>query len=260
MLGNGLLGTLLGIRAETAGFQTTVTGLVMGAYFAGFLAGSQLAPRFLDSVGHIRVFAGLASLASTAALIHALAVNPPLWAGMRLLSGFCMAGLYVVAESWLNDEATNENRGRLLSAYMVVMMGGIAASQLLIGVADTESFTLFVLSSVLVSMAIVPIALSASRAPDFTFRVTLRFREVWNVAPLGIVGGAVTGMANGALVGVGPVYATIVGMSPERVAIFIGTLVRRGCAPSTSDRRPVGPHPATARHLPGCSWNQDAGR
>ena len=111
MLGNGLQGSLLGVRAELEGFPTAVTGLVMTGYYAGFLVGSTVVPRLVTRVGHIRVFAALASLASAAVLVHSIFVDPVSWTLMRLVSGFCYAGLYVVAESWLNDRATNETRG-----------------------------------------------------------------------------------------------------------------------------------------------------
>ncbi|NCG22881.1 MAG: MFS transporter, partial [Actinobacteria bacterium] len=131
MAGNGLQGSLIGIRSEAEGFSATVAGFVMAAYFGGFLAGSRYSEYMLARVGHIRVFAGLASMASSAVLIHALFINPLTWGAMRFVTGMCMAGLYVVAESWLNDLATNKTRGRLLSIYMVVTMGGMTAGQFL---------------------------------------------------------------------------------------------------------------------------------
>jgi MFS family permease len=144
---------------------------------------------------------------------------------MRFVTGFCLAGLYVVAESWLNARATNATRGRLLSIYMIVVMGGLLTGQLLLGIADPEGFGLFVLASVLVSVAVVPISLSVASPPDFTAPDRLPFRELWAAAPLGIVGGIGTGMANGALLGMGAFYATSVGMSPPRVALFMGAAV-----------------------------------
>ena len=131
MLGNGLQGTLLGVRATLEGFGTGITGLVMTGYFVGFLAGSVMVPRLLANVGHIRVFAALASLASGAALLHIVFVTPLTWGLIRVMTGFCFAGLYVVAESWINDAATNRTRGQLLSVYMIMVMGGMAAGQLL---------------------------------------------------------------------------------------------------------------------------------
>ena len=129
MLGNGLQASLLGIRATGEGFPTAVTGLVMSCYFFGFLAGSVLTPRVISTVGHIRVFSALASLASAAAVVHAVFVDPVTWGAMRFVTGFAYAGLFVVAESWPNDRATNQTRGQLLSFYMLVMLGGLVGGQ-----------------------------------------------------------------------------------------------------------------------------------
>ena len=222
MLGNGLLGTLLGIRSELEGFATTATGAVMASYYVGFLFGSRIAPKTMERVGHVRVFAALASLASASPLVHSIFIDPILWGAMRFVFGFCMAGLYVVAESWLNQAATNQTRGRLLSAYMLVMMGGLGAGQFLLGVAAPTGFRLFVLASLLVSLAVVPIALSQGKTPPFRAPETLRAAKVWEAAPLGIVGGIGAGLTSGALFAIGPVYATRVGFSSTEVAWVIG--------------------------------------
>ncbi len=225
MIGNGLQGTLLGVRSELEGFGTVTIGIVMASYYVGFLLGSTAAPRFLGGVGHIRVFTALASIASTAVLIHALIVEPVTWAAMRFLTGLSMAGIYVVAESWLNARATNATRGRLLSVYLIVVMGGLGAGQLLISVADPAGFTLFIVASVLVSLAVVPMALAPVAAPSLPEQVRARFGEVYRLAPVGIVAGFATGMANGAFFGIGAVYAVRAGMSLTRVALFMGAAI-----------------------------------
>lgn len=243
MLGNGLLGTLLGIRSELEGFATAATGLIMASYYGGFLLGSRLAPRTLERVGHIRVFAALASLASASPLVHSVFVSPAVWSAMRFIFGFCMAGLYVVAESWLNQAATNKTRGRLLSVYMLVLMGGLGAGQLFLGVAAPTGFRLFVLASLFVSLAVVPISLSQGRAPDFQAPETLQAATLWKLAPLGMVAGFVVGVTNGALVGIGPVYAVRVGFSSGQVAwligaAFIGSIVWQWPIGLASDHMP----------------------
>ncbi len=225
MAGNGLLVTLLGVRAELEGFAILVTGVVMAFYYVGFLFGSRIAPVVVSRVGHIRVFSGLASLASAAALIHIAFVSPVSWSAMRLVFGFCQAGLYVVAESWLNERATNQTRGRILSLYMVTLMGGLLGGQLLLGLGDPAGFRLFLLVSALVSLAVVPVALSKSPTPSFELPPPLRLRDLAKVAPLGMFGGAGTGVAAGAFFGMGAVYGTAVGMSPERVALFMSAAV-----------------------------------
>lgn len=230
MLGNGLQGSLLGIRAGAEAFPTQVTGLIMACYFLGFLAGALVTPRVVGNVGHVRVFAALASTASTAALIHAVFVDPWVWAVMRLLTGFCYAGLYIVAESWLNERSTNQTRGAMLSVYMVVLLGGMAGGQFLLNLADPGSFLLFVLASVLVSMALVPIAVSVVPMPDFTAPEPFGLRALYRTSPLGVIGSMGTGMANGALFSMGAVYAGAAGLSVPQIALFMSITILGGMA------------------------------
>ena len=157
MIGDGIQTTLLGVRATLEEFSTQTTGLVMTGYFVGFLIGSIMGPKLVKNVGHIRVFAALASILSAAMLLHSLFVEPLTWFAIRLVNGFAVAGLYIVVESWLNDIATNRTRGQLLSVYMVIVLGGMAAGQFLLNLADPAGFELFILVSVLVSVSLVPI-------------------------------------------------------------------------------------------------------
>ncbi len=203
MLGNGLQGSLLGLRATVEGFATATTGFVMSAYYVGFLLGSSLTPKLVKRVGHIRVFTALASMASAAVLLHAVFTTPAAWTAMRIVTGFSYAGLYVVAESWLNDRATNETRGQLLSVYMVIMVGGMGSGQLLLNVADPAGFELFILVSVLVSAALVPIALTAFAAPDFAAPSHVGVKQLYEISPLGVFGAFGTGIAHGAAFGMG---------------------------------------------------------
>jgi MFS family permease len=222
MLGNGLQASLLGLRATAEGFATGTTGLVMSAYYLGFLAGSTLTPRIVKNVGHVRVFSALASLASTAALVHAAFVEPWTWGAMRFVTGFCYAGLYIVAESWLNDRATNETRGQLLSVYMLMILGGVTGGQLLLNLADPNGFLLFVLASVLVSLALVPVSLTAGPAPAFDAPSKVGLLELYRISPLGVAGAMATGMAHGVLFAMGAVYADRIGLSVAQVSIFMG--------------------------------------
>lgn len=228
MVGNGLQGTLLGLRATLEGFPTAVTGFVMTGYYIGFLAGSTTAPRIVQRVGHIRVFAALASLASASALVYAVIVDPWVWGAMRLVTGFSYAGLYVVAESWLNDRATNETRGRILSIYMVVAYGGMTAGQFLLNVSDPAGFDLFVLISVLVSLALVPISLTAAPAPSFDAPTPVSLKTLYSISPLGMVGGLITGMASGVIFGMGAVYGKVAGLSYAQVSMFMGLVLLGG--------------------------------
>jgi len=221
MVGNGLNGSVLGIRSKAAGFDLTVTGVIMASYFAGFLVGTTYAERALKTVGHIRVFAALASTASSVVLLQALSITPATWILTRFLFGGCMAGIYVVVESWLNDLATNRTRGRILSVYMLVTMGGMGAGQLLLNVRDSSGFTLFIIVSVLVSFSLVPVTLSASSSPPLAVPEPMRLRALAKRAPTGVASSFFSGAGAGATIGMGAVYATEVGMGPGRVSAFL---------------------------------------
>ena len=228
MLGNGLQGSLLSLRASLEGFTTATVGAVMTGYYVGFLAGSLIAPKILGNVGHVRVFAALASLASTAVLMHVLFVEPITWFAMRVVTGFAYAGLYVVAESWLNDRATNETRGQLLSVYMVVMGVGLAGGQLLLNLASPAGFELFILVSILVSVALIPMLISASPAPQLTEPGKMSLRRLYEVSPLGVCGAAATGFAHGAFFSMGAVYAQKMGFSVTQISWFMGLMIVGG--------------------------------
>lgn len=222
MIGNGLIGVLLGVRSELEGFDTTTTGLIMASYFGGFLVGSHFTPSIMARVGHIRVFAGLASMVAFTALIHAVWVVPFSWVLLRLVFGFAMAGLYVVVESWLNDMVTNENRGRVMAVYMVVAMGGLAVGQIGLGLGNPLNQTLFLVAGALMALSIAPVSLSINTAPAFEPPPPMRPREIYEAAPVGVITAIGAGIANGALLGMAGVFATQVGMSTGRTALFVG--------------------------------------
>jgi MFS family permease len=221
MMGNGLQGSLLGLRASSEGFATMTTGLVMSGYYAGFIAGSQVTPVLVARVGHVRVFAALASMVSVSALIHIMYITPLAWVLMRFATGFGFAGIYIVAESWLNDGISNEARGQLLSIYMVVTLGGMGSGPLLLNLADPGGFVLFLLVSALFSLALIPILLTVGPIPAFEAPLKIRLRELYQEAPLGLAGCFVTGLSNGAIIGLGAVYAQSVGLNVSEVALFM---------------------------------------
>ncbi len=225
LLGNGLLGSLVGIRAELEGFDTVLTGTILSFYFAGFVVGSQVAPVVVTRVGHVRVFAGLAALASATTLLHAVAVHPITWIIGRAVVGACLSGLYVVAESWLNASATNQTRGRLLSIYMVVVMGGIGIGQLLLNVADPAGPGLFMLAAALTSLSVLPISLSTSPTPSFDLPSSMHLKQLWRASPVGLTGGFGAGLANGAAFAMVPVFGLSTGMSVGRISILMGTMI-----------------------------------
>ena len=221
MVGNGLQGAVLGVRAENEGFGLAVSGAVMAGYFLGFLIGAKLAEHFLGAVGHIRVFAALASVASAVSILHPLWVNPLAWVVLRVIFGLAMAGIYVTVESWLNDMATNTNRGRLLGMYLVMTMGGLSVGQLLLNGGDPADFDLYIFSSALISVALVPIALSATSAPPLAAPEPLPLRRLIALVPTGVLTAFCAGTSHGALLGVGAVYAASEGLPASRIALFL---------------------------------------
>ena len=225
MLGAGLQSTLLGVRATIEEFPTPVTGVIMSCYYVGYLAGTLLAPQLLRRVGHVRVFATLAALASIAVLIHGTWVHPIPWAVMRLLSGVCFAGIYVVAESWLNHRASRSNRGRLLAIYMLVLYVGLGSAQFLLILSSPQSSAPFMMVSALISLAMVPIVASAQHTPEPAVPHRVRYRDLYRNSPLGVVAVAVSGLVSAIIFSMGPVYARLSGNGPRGVAAFMAVSI-----------------------------------
>ncbi|MFI0394824.1 MFS transporter [Paracoccus jiaweipingae] len=228
MVGNGMQGTLLGIRGGIEGIATTQMSVVMSAYFGGFLLGSRLVPGMIQKVGHVRVFAALGSLISAVLIIYAAAPNWVAWSVLRLLIGFCFSGVYITAESWLNASATNETRGQALSAYMIVQMIGIVTAQVLMNVGDPAGYLLFVIPSVLVSLAFTPILLSAQPAPAFETIKRMSFADLYQASPLGCVGIFLMGGVFSALFGMGAVWGAAVGLSVREISAFVAAIYLGG--------------------------------
>ncbi|MFK7743933.1 MAG: MFS transporter [Roseobacter sp.] len=223
MVGNGMQGTLLGIRGEIEGFSTFEMSVVMSAYFVGFLGGSRMAPGMIRRVGHVRVFAALASLISAVMILYPTFTEVWLWTVGRVLIGFCFSAVYVVAESWLNNAATNDNRGQALSLYMIVQTAGIVLSQALLLTADPSGYVLFVIPSVLVSIAITPILLSISPTPAFDTTKPMSLKELLGYSPLGCVGMFLLGGIFSAQFGMAPVYGAQAGLSVAEISTFVAT-------------------------------------
>jgi MFS family permease len=230
MVGNGLQGTALGVRGGIEEFGNAAMGFVMSGYFVGFLGGAQITPWLLRRVGHVRVFAALASLISAAMILFAAVVDPIAWVALRVVVGFCMSGVYVVAESWLNEAVENERRGQLLSAYLIVQMLGIVIAQVFLNLADPAGYNLFVIMAVVVSVAVVPILLSVSPAPVFERTRHMALGQVFRTSPLSVVGTVLLGGVFACLFGMASVYATQIGLSNAEISIFIGAIYVGGMA------------------------------
>ena len=220
-LAHGLQGTLIGVRSVIEGFSFISSGFVITGYYIGYLAGAVLIPIFIRQAGHIRVFAALASLASIAILLHSVFLNPVSWFMIRILTGISLSGIYVIMESWLNDKSTNQTRGRLLSIYMIVTFLFVGLGQLLLNISDPAKVDLFILISILLSFALLPILLSKTEQPDISNPKYFSMKEFYLISPFGFVSACLTGLAHSAVFGYGAVYASSKGLNILEVSIFM---------------------------------------
>ncbi|WP_421855454.1 MFS transporter [Marinomonas sp.] len=221
-MASALQSSLIGIRASIEEFNTTATGLIMSAYYLGFILGSLLVPNWVKNVGHIRVFAAVASLASITILMQSVVVNPWFWMLMRMGTGLCYAGLFIVTESWLNDIATNKTRGRLFSIYIIEIWASQTISQFLLNLSSPSGYGLFILTSVLISLAVVPLLLVRTPSPTINVPEKLNILGLIKTAPLGVTGVTIAGATSGALLGLGALYAKSIGLNIAEISIFIG--------------------------------------
>lgn len=228
MLANGLQGSLIGIRASLEGYSSFAAGIIMTGYYSGFLAGAYFAPKRIKNVGHVRMFAAFASIASISILLHSLHVSFLGWFIMRFITGFCFVGMYTVAESWVNDLSDNKHRGQALSIYMIVSMSGSAFGQLFLNISSPETASLFMLVSILISISLVPILIVVSKQPDFSVTEFLSIKQLYKASPLGVVAAIIVGAAHGTLWGIGSIYGLKSGLSIEQVSIFMFTFVIGG--------------------------------
>ena len=193
MVANGLLVTLLTVRGATLGFSDFEISVMQASYPLGALAGTILTPRLIEKVGHIRVFSALASMVSVSAIIHLLTADPYSWTSMRLLAGFCFPGLYVITESWLNAKAENRIRAQILSIYFIIQMAGPALGTAMVGLPDPSGNLLFGVTSILLSVAIVPLLLSNNRAPDYTAPERMTVKRLYRASPMAVLGIVIMG-------------------------------------------------------------------
>jgi MFS family permease len=227
-LGNGLQGVLLPVRATLEAFATTSIGLIASAYSAGFVVGCLWMPHMVRRVGHIRTFAVCAAIAASIVLLMALAVHPLVWIPLRALSGVCFAGLFMVIESWLNERATSVNRGQVLAIYMVINLTAVTVGQMVLPLGDPAGFSLFALTAIAIALALVPVGLTTSSAPQPLREVHLRLGRLYAMSPVGVVGGFFVGLANGAFGGLGVVFARDVGLSITGIALFMSAALIGG--------------------------------
>ncbi|QBK29323.1 MFS transporter [Roseitalea porphyridii] len=224
MLGNGMHFTLIGLRGDIEGFSAAELAVITSGYFVGFLSGARLTPLMIRRVGHVRVFAALGSFMSAGLIAYTLLAEPWAWTILRILLGFCMSGIYVAAESWLNNAATNETRGKLLSAYMIAQTLGIIGAQGLLTLGDAGTAALFIGASILVSISFAPILLSVAPAPVVEVTRPMSLRELFASSPLGTVGIFLLGSVYATQTGMGAVFGTQVGLTAAQIALFVAML------------------------------------
>jgi len=228
LVGVGLFFSALGLRAGLSAFSTITTGLVMSAYFAGFVLGTYVCPLLVRRVGHIRSFSLLASVASTTAIVHAMWTDPWLWAALRLVTGICLVGLYMVLESWLNVIAPNAARGRIFAAYMAVTLVAMGLGQFLVAVGNVMDFVQLGLVSIMLSLALVPVAFTRTPEPRPVTAPKVSLKRLYAISPLGVAAALASGLLNGALYGMGAVFGQRIGLSEGGVAIFMGAVIFGG--------------------------------
>lgn len=224
MIGNGMQGTILGLRGEAEGFSTFSLSLVMSAYFVGFLFSSKITPQLIQRVGHVRVFAALGSMVSAVLIMYPALTDPTAWILGRIIIGFCICGVYITAESWLNDSADNSTRGMSLSIYMIVQMAGIVIAQYLVTIADVSGYILFVIPSILVSLSFAPILLSVRPTPMFEQTKAMTIRHLIEASPLACLGMFLLGGVFSAQFGMAAVYGSQAGFNITEISTFIAII------------------------------------
>lgn len=228
VVGVGLLFSVLGLRAGLASFSSITLGLVTAAYFAGFVLGTYACPLVIRRVGHIRAFAAMASLASTMPILHALWIDPWFWGLLRLVTGVCMVGLYIVIESWLNALAPNALRGRLFGVYMAINFVALALGQWLILVGDRLGFVPFAMVSVMFSFALLPVTMTELDEPEPVDAPTLSLANLYNASPIGMAAALASGLIIGAFYGMSSVFGKSVGFSDTEIASFMAATILGG--------------------------------
>ncbi len=228
LFANGLFSTLLGVRTQVEGFSPNIVGFIVAAYFFGLLLGGLFAARVVIRVGHIRSFAVFASCMSISALLHPMFVDPIFWMILRMISGFCMAGMIIVTESWLNEAASNKNRGQILSFYMITNYFAAGCGQFLLTLGDPSEFLLFSLASIIFSLALLPVLLTRAKAPVPLPAARMHVWTLYRIAPLGVFGVFCCGLINSSIHGLSPVYATNMGFTDGQLSTFMAAMIMSG--------------------------------
>jgi MFS family permease len=216
------------VRATLAAFSNIDIGLIMAGYYAGYIVGTLSVPRVIRNVGHIRAFAAFAAVGAAASLAFGLLVHPWVWLALRILSGLCVVGLYMVVESWLNEQSAGPARGRIFSIYMMSTLIALGAGQLLLLAGDTAELTLFALAAILISLGVVPVALARVHEPSIGNEVSAKFTELMRATPLGFIGALGAGLVNGAFWGMTPVFGQRLELGDGQIATLMSATILGG--------------------------------
>lgn len=227
LAGSGLLATLLGLRAHIAGFPDVMIGLIMSGFYVGYILGTLWIPPLIRRIGHIRSFTAMAALSSAAGLVHGLWVEPWAWLALRVISGISLLGLYMVIESWLNEQSSHV-RGQIFGIYMTISLLALGAGQFLIGIFGAEALGSFALVSLLFTLGLVPVALTQVKQPTPIETARLSVRRLYQLAPTGAIGALISGTVTGALWGMAAVYASRMGLPEPKIALFMALLIFGG--------------------------------
>ncbi len=227
-IANGLFNTLLGIRTRLEGFSTETTGIIMSGYFAGLLLSAFFSTHIISRVGHIRAFAVFASVISASALFHIMFIDPFFWGFIRLVSGFCIGGIIIIIESWLNELAENKVRGQVFSIYMITTYAAAGTGQLILPLADPKSFFLFSIISILFSFALIPVLMTKSKAPKQMPPARMNVAELYRTSPLALVGSFMAAITNSTFYSMAPIFTHDIGFSLQQTAYFMSAAVLGG--------------------------------
>ena len=228
MVAFGLQGNLLGVRSVIEDFTLLSTGTLMSAYFVGYFIGANIVPNLVAKVGHIRVFAAFASTASLSILIHATFVNPFIWSIARFLTGISIVSIFIVVESWLNDRANNKTRGKLLSIYMFITFCSMALGTLLLNIADPIKYEPFILISLLLSIALIPILLTKRKAPQFKKINPIKIKDLYKISPMGVFTSFCTGLIHSAIFSLTAVYAAKMHFNIFEISLLVFLIIISG--------------------------------
>ena len=221
IVAHGLQGNLLGVRAVIENFNIIATGALMSGYFIGYFTGANVVPNLVGKVGHIRVFAAFASMASLSILVHAIIVNPYVWILGRFITGFSIIGIFIVVESWLNDRATNKTRGKVLSIYMIITFIGLGLGVLLLNFSNPKNYEPFILVSLLLSIALVPILLTKRKPPTFKKTSSIKIKELYKISPLATFSMFCTGFIHPVIFTLGAVYGALMNFSILEISLYL---------------------------------------